>query len=96
MMGWSPVSFEPAGACYWSGEDLGVIYNPLCGDTHLVLPIAIDLLEAIRLRPDSTVAELASQFAGYFDCDSQVTILESLDVVLQQLAAIGLIRAHRT
>jgi len=96
LIKWSPVLFEPLSSCYWEGEDLAVIYNATCGDTHLVSPVAIDLLEAIRTHPKSSTIELADQFSVYFDCDTQEAVISSLDEVLHQLLAIGIVRADQS
>jgi PqqD family protein of HPr-rel-A system len=63
----------------WDGE--AVLYNDLSGNTHLLDGAAIDVLQALRLRP-SDAATLAAGLAGQFEAGA-----DDLSVMIEDMLA---------
>jgi PqqD family protein of HPr-rel-A system len=63
----------------WDGE--AVLYNDLSGNTHLLDGAAIDVLQALRLRP-SDAATLAAGLAGHFEAGA-----DELSLMIEDLLA---------
>jgi PqqD family protein of HPr-rel-A system len=63
----------------WDGE--AVLYNDLSGSTHLLDGAAIDVLQALRLRP-ADVATLAAGLAGQFEAGA-----DELSVMIEDMLA---------
>ncbi len=71
--------------------DGALVFNPLSWDTHLLNPQAMDLLDALREAPCSTVA-LAGRLAqagGAGDFDE--TLVLQVAETLAELEALGLV-----
>ena len=72
----------------WDGE--AVLYNDLSGNTHLLDGAAIDLLQALRDRPD-TAAGLAERLADCFEAEGD--LVAAIDDMLAALAGLDLIES---
>lgn len=74
---------------YRCWDDEAVLYNDLSGETHLLGPAALCLLEALRAGPTPTAA-LASRLLNTFDIDD-AGLGDELDVLLGELSRLSLI-----
>ena len=63
----------------WDGE--AVLYNDLSGNTHLLDGAAIDVLQALRLRP-SDAATLAAGLSRHFEAGA-----DELSLMIEDLLA---------
>lgn len=70
-------------------DDEAVLYNDLSGETHLLGPAALCVLEALRAGPASTPA-LASKLLDEFEIDAAALGAE-LDGLLGDLSRLSLI-----
>jgi PqqD family protein of HPr-rel-A system len=71
----------------WDGE--AVLYNDLSGNTHLLDGAAVDVLQALRLRP-SDAATLAAGLAGHFEAGTDELSL-MIEDMLAGLATLDLV-----
>jgi len=70
------------------------VYNPLSGHTHLLDPVAGDLLVAIDHQPYSSEA-LSRMVAASLDLPMDQTVRTQVEQMLAQLDELGLIACQR-
>jgi PqqD family protein of HPr-rel-A system len=73
----------------WADDELGLVFDALTGDTHLLDHSALEILQCLRGAP-STVDALGAQMADRFLPDEQGKIAEFIATTLLQLRGIGL------
>lgn len=79
------------GLHFQSWDEEVVVYNDLSGDTHLLGPVAAQILVELNTAPADKERLLSSLFMS---CMSEVDGLEQeLDIILQNLHALALIEA---
>ena len=92
MTTWSCASRERFLVRSWSGEE-GVAYDMLSGDTHLLAPLALELL--LRLEPD--VARSAQVLLDSLDDiivdDGRESALAAIEQSLESMRRVGLVVA---
>lgn len=74
---------------YRCWDDEAVLYNDLSGATHLIGPVAICLLEALRAGP-APASDLASAVLAEFEIEADPLAAE-LETLLGELSGLGLI-----
>lgn len=71
-----------------------LVYHPPSGDTHLLNPLAAEVLRSLSRRA-ATAAELADHVAAAFDLQVDGQLLRQMEQCLAQFAELGLINpAH--
>ena len=76
----------------WSGEE-GVVYDVLSGDTHLLEPLALELLQ--RLEPDvaHSARALLDGMADIIADDAPDSALTAVEQSLESMRRVGLVIA---
>jgi PqqD family protein of HPr-rel-A system len=76
----------------WSGEE-GVVYDKLSGDTHLLEPLALELLQ--RLEPDvaRNSRALLDGLAELIADDDRDSALDAIERSLESMRRVGLVVA---
>ncbi len=89
-MQWSPVAFDALHIHSWDGEPLGVVYNAISGDTHVLDPLGIELISLLKehsLTTESILQVLNDVFSDTSNIEAEKIIVAAL----LKLADIGLI-----
>ena len=73
----------------WNDDNLGLIFDPATGNTHLVDHSAIEILEALRAG-SASVEFLAERLNDRFLADRPQQIPDFIKTTLLQLRGIGL------
>ena len=73
----------------WNDDNLGLIFDPATGNTHLVDHSAIEILEALRAG-SASVEFLAERLNDRFLADHPQQVPEFIKTTLLQLRGIGL------
>ena len=73
---------------FWDGEL--VVFNLDSGNTHLLTPVAGQTLK-ILMQGRADVQELSRRLAAQVELESDSELHRSIDVVIQQFDALGLI-----
>lgn len=92
MNTWSRVARDRLLVRSWSGEE-GVVYDRLSGDTHLLEPLALELLE--RLEPDVPrgARALLDDLADVAVNDDAISALAAVEQCLESMRRVGLVVA---
>jgi len=92
MNTWSSASRERFLVRSWSGEE-GVAYDMLSGDTHLLTPLALELLQ--RLEPDvpRSAGALLDSLADIIEDDGPESALAVIEQSLESMRRVGLVVA---
>jgi len=85
---WRLIPGQALASREWDGE--AVLYNDLSGSTYLLDGAVIDLLHALRDRPDTTVG-LAERLAGRFEVEGD--LVAAIGDMLSALAGLDLIES---
>jgi len=90
-MRWQLIRAESLRVREW--DDAGVIYDAFNGNTHLLDPLGLELLDLLRQRP-WTLAELIAELGDALPDDFEAgAVPELLNAKLEQLARLGLATA---
>ena len=92
MNSWSCASRERFLVRSWSGEE-GVAYDMLSGDTHLLTPLAVELLQ--RLEPDvaRSAQVLLDSLEDIIVDDGPESALAAIEQSLESMRRVGLVVA---
>jgi PqqD family protein of HPr-rel-A system len=95
MNTWSCVARDRLLVRSWSGEE-GVVYDTLSGDTHLLEPLALELLQ--RLEPDvpRSARALLDDLADVVVNDDAISALAAVEQSLESMRRAGLVVASPT
>ena len=72
-------------------DDDAVVYDIISGDTHVVEPLAMELLQLLRERSSGTSAELVAEVLGLFQGESRTEVSVSVGETLLRLQQLGLV-----
>lgn len=90
-MRWQLIRAESLRVREW--DDGGVIYDAFSGNTHLLDPLGLELLDLLRQHP-WTLSELVGELGDALPEDLEAgTVSELLTAKLEQLARMGLTTA---
>lgn len=90
MTHWSPVAVNALLIKSWPDDDLAVAYNRVNGDTHVLEPLALELISSCTERPQ-TVAMLTADLAADLAPMSHEEIAQRVSQTLEQLGELGLL-----
>ncbi len=92
MNTWSSAGRERFLVRSWSGDE-GVAYDMLSGDTHLLEPLALELLQ--RLEPDvpRSARALLDSLADIIVDDGPESALTAIEQSLESMRRVGLVVA---
>lgn len=92
MVLWSPVSEVHFQSQYWEDDGCAVVYVAANGNTHLVEPLALELLHLIQVTPSPSTAEsLAVSLTEFIVAEEHDQILEYVEATLLKLLDVGLV-----
>ena len=86
---WSPRFSDGTHIRMWDDDDCGIVYDALSGDTHLLQPLALELMHCLLAAP-SDAAGLARAVGGLLTDDAQAEMLAMIEASLARLQDIGL------
>ena len=84
----------------WSTESLfcrqwiieeTVVYNVASGNTHVIGPVAAQILRRLEQRP-STASQLAENIAFEFNVESDQEVVEHVERLVSNLEELGLVK----
>ena len=91
MNTWSGAARERFLVRSWSGEE-GVVYDTLSGDTHLLEPLALELLQRLQPGVARSARALLDDLANVVDDDGDAA-LAAVEQSLASLHRAGLVIA---
>jgi PqqD family protein of HPr-rel-A system len=87
---WSAGNSSTISIKSWSDEELGLVFDAVSGDTHLLDQLAVEILQSLQKEP-SRAEQLNQQLADRFSPDDQCKAAEFITTTLLQLRDIGLV-----
>ena len=90
MTQWSPAESGRFRFKEWLDDDT-IVYDIIGGNTHLVQPLAMELLQLIREKAPRSADELTAEIWPLFPCEPVSEIVASIDAALAQLCSLGLV-----
>jgi PqqD family protein of HPr-rel-A system len=76
----------------WSGEE-GVVYDTLSGDTHLLEPLALELLQQLTLGVPRSARALLDELADLIEDTASESALAAIEQSLESMRRAGLVVA---
>jgi PqqD family protein of HPr-rel-A system len=76
----------------WSGEE-GVVYDTLSGDTHLLEPLALELLQQLTLGVPRSASALLDELADLIEDTASESALAAIEQSLESMRRAGLVVA---
>jgi PqqD family protein of HPr-rel-A system len=92
MNTWSCAAPERFLVRSWSGEE-GVVYDTLSGDTHLLEPLALELLQRLEPGLPRSARALLDDLADAVGDDSPESALTAIEQSLASMRRVGLVIA---
>lgn len=89
-MQWSPVAFDALHIHSWDGEPLGVVYNTISGDTHVLDPLGIELVSLLNEHP-LTTGSILQVLNDVFSDTSNIEAEQIIVATLLKLVDLGLV-----
>lgn len=90
MERWSAAGPERLLIKSWPDQDEAVAYHALTGDTHLLAPLQVELIQRLQQQDHST-HDLFLAMADLFHEDERELALEFMEATLLQLRDLGLV-----
>jgi len=76
----------------WGGEE-GVVYDTLSGDTHLLEPLALELLQHLTLGAPRSASALLDELADLIEDTAPEAALAAIEQSLESMRRAGLVVA---
>jgi len=76
----------------WSGEE-GVVYDTLSGDTHLLEPLALKLLQQLTAGVPRSASALLDELADLIEDTAPESALAAIEQSLESMRRAGLVVA---
>ena len=76
----------------WSGEE-GVVYDTLSGDTHLLEPLALELLQQLTRGVPRSASALLDELADLIEDTASESALAAIEQSLESMRRAGLVVA---
>ena len=95
MNTWSRVARDRLLVRSWSGEE-GVVYDMLSGDTHLLEPLALELLQRLEPEVPRSARALLDDLADVAVDADAATALAAVEQSLESMRRAGLVVAAPT
>ncbi len=76
----------------WSGEE-GVVYDTLSGDTHLLEPLALELLQQLAPGVPRSARALLDELADLIEDTAPESALAAIEQSLESMRRAGLVVA---
>jgi PqqD family protein of HPr-rel-A system len=76
----------------WSGEE-GVVYDTLSGDTHLLEPLALELLRQLVTGVPRSARALLDELADLIEDTAPASALAAIEQSLESMRRAGLVVA---
>ena len=76
----------------WSGEE-GVVYDTLSGDTHLLEPLALELLQQLAAGAPRSASALLDELADLIEDTAPESALAAIEQSLESMRRAGLVVA---
>jgi len=76
----------------WSGEE-GVVYDTLSGDTHLLEPLALELLQQLAAGAPRSASALLDELADLIEDTAPGSALAAIEQSLESMRRAGLVVA---
>jgi len=76
----------------WSGEE-GVVYDTLSGDTHLLEPLALELLQQLARGVPRSAGVLLDELADLIEDTAPESALAAIEQSLESMRRAGLVVA---
>ena len=76
----------------WGGEE-GVVYDTLSGDTHLLEPLALELLQQLTLGVPRSASALLDELADLIEDTAPESALAAIEQSLEAMRRAGLVVA---
>jgi PqqD family protein of HPr-rel-A system len=92
MNTWSCAARERLLVRSWSGEE-GVVYDTLSGDTHLLEPLALELLQRLQAGVPRSARALLDELADLVVVDGADSALGAIEQSLESMHRAGLVIA---
>lgn len=93
MNTWSCAASERFRIRSWSGDE-GVVYDTLSGDTHLLEPLALELLHCLDSAPPRSARALLGDLADSVGDDGLESALHAVEQSLESMRRVGLVIAY--
>ena len=74
----------------WDDDELGVVYHPLSGDTHLLDVLSVELLHLVTLR-DQTLGDLLTEICPDLTGEQLEEASQGLSATLDKLRQMGFV-----
>jgi PqqD family protein of HPr-rel-A system len=92
MTTWSCAARERFLVRSWSGEE-GVVFDMLSGDTHLLEPLALELLHRLDPAVTRSAPELLDDLADFVEDTPPESALAAVEHSLESMRRVGLVIA---
>ena len=92
MNTWSCAGRERFLVRSWSGEE-GVVYDTLSGDTHLLEPLALELLQRLQVAAPRSARALLDDLAELLEDGGSESSLAAIEQGLESMRRAGLVVA---
>lgn len=92
MNTWSCAGRERLLVRSWSGEE-GVVYDTLSGDTHLLEPLALELLQRLEAGVPRSARALLEDLADLVEDTAPEPALAAIEQCLESMRRAGLVVA---
>jgi PqqD family protein of HPr-rel-A system len=87
---WSLVSPAQIYIRAWENEDAAVVYDARSGDTHLIEPLALEVLRFLKNEP-GTAESLSIKLISLYAQEDHGSIIDLIPAILQDMRDVGLL-----